>query len=361
MSETSVYDAAFSAWEHPVITAQNAVVTTLNESSIFPLAYLKAKQLREKRQRMAGRGFKRVILLTEPPNLINVSDELQGFKIEKIPTSQFMAQCEEMPPGGSLFDHCLVILTNNVLAFAHPQRFAAMQKKTPQTWYAIHDYDNHHWHEMSAQCALLADTYFPAHYGDISFATRLEANIVLGVPIRSIQWKKDFVVKKIEEMLEKGDKRLETPDGWHAPYAKFAYRNSVVQKLSETYPDVGFTSAENFHALTPEEKWDQWVKHRYHFIVPTNHDIPIRFFDSLITMGIAVIPRSLKPILHSISAPEENIFFYDSHGLSNPNELLKLENLAPAEILNKKHLSICNSVHVDESINVILRMNACIH
>jgi hypothetical protein len=359
MSETTIYDAAFGAWEHPVITAQNAVVTALNESSIFPLAYLKAKQAREKRERMAGQDFKRIILLTEPPNLENVSDELLGYKIEKIATSEFLRRCTFCSEEKNEFDYSLVILTNNVLAFAHPQRFAAAQKNTPKTWYAIHDYDNHHWHEMSAQCALLADTYFPAHMGDYSFATRLEANMVPGVLIRSIQWNKGFVQRKLEELIESGDQRLETPDGWHAPYAKFTYRNSVVQKLSETFPEVGFTNAESFHALSQEEKWNQWAKYRFHVVIPTNQDLPIRFFDSIITRGVALVPNSLRSILTAFEHSNPCIIYYSMTDLIEHINFKKL-------IVNWKRqnpemeietLLLC---HIDESINAIISKARCI-
>jgi hypothetical protein len=322
----------------------------LQQENLFPLAYQKAMQLKEKAARLAGREVKRVVLLIGPPNLACASDVIDGQRFEKMDTEVFMGLLTDEGDFLKSFEDTVVILTNNVLARIHPQRFAAIAAKTPFTRYAIHDYDNHHWHEMSLQCGLLADAYFPAHLSDFGVLSRVGANIIPGVPCGSIQWTKPFLEEKMATMFD--SPREPGPLGMHNFYSKFTYRNQVIQTLSERFPKVWFSTDRDFHKLTQEEKWQEWVQYEYHLIVPVNNDLPIRFFDALISGGIPMIPKSLTLQTDFLGIPRGWYATYGADYVLGSVDVrdCKESSLPPVKEFTKPAFELLKRFHIDGSL-----------
>ena len=115
-----------------------------------------------------------------------------------------------------------------------------------------------------------------------------------GIPCGSNQWSSDFIKNYgVNNLL---NKRSLLPLGKYYFYEKFIHRNKLITTLSNNYPDIGFVQ-NDFHQLTPEQKWGEWSNHALHWIAPVLNDLPIRFFDALITGGIPIIPSGLVPFV----------------------------------------------------------------
>jgi len=343
---------AFAAWENKVVAAQNQLVSALQEENLFPLAYQKAIALKDKRARMQGRQIARVVLLIGPPNLACASDVIDGQRFEKVDTDAFIGLLADEGSFLESFKDTLVILTNNILARIHPQRFAAIAAKTPYTLYAIHDYDNHHWHEMSLQCGLLADAYFPAHLGDFGLLGRVAANIIPGVPCGSIQWTKPFLEKKLETLFDQP--RQPGPLGMHNFYSKFTHRNQVIQTLSQRFPKVGFSTDRDFHALTEEEKWQEWTQYDYHLVVPVNNDLPIRFFDALISGGVPLIPENLRVQTDFLNIPRDWYVTYGADFLLSPGLEFPNTSTFRSQSLTAKTVELFHIDHIIADIKCLV-------
>ena len=266
-------------------------------------------------------GIRRLVLLGPPGNLWEAPDTLDGLTVEKLDADQLRSQLKADAEGVRLaFAGSCFVLTNNVLAKITPSGFIELYKRLPESLFLAHDYDNHHWFEMSAQCALLCDLYAPGHINDYTLASRLGARILAGIPIGSVQWSDAFVAAHRNEIFSMP--RAIGPLGKHHPYPKFRFRNQVIARLQSDWPDVGFVNAGAFHVKTAQERWAEWVGHHFHLIAPVSSDVPIRFFDALLTGGVPLVPVALKASLDSYGVPDRFYATYGMNDLAQPKDFL---------------------------------------
>jgi hypothetical protein len=335
----------------PVLGQLNDLVRAVEEQNFFPLAYYKDQERIRKCEFFTKNGFNKIIVVTNSSNYGNVSSNIKQEKIETITDQQLSMLTSDSLDCRKKLEGAIVIMTNNNVAKIDYTRMASLIEAAPNTLFVIHDFDNHHWHDHSIKCALFADVYAPAHLSDFAIAGRINPVIVAGIPCGSIQWKKQFLSENFQKMLE--NKRRAEPLGMHSYYEKFKFRNSVIATVSKTFGEVGFLK-KDFHGRSDMERWEEWINYPVHWIAPVFNDLPLRFFDSLITGGIPMVPSSLRPYLNMLGIPKDFYIYY------TPSDLLAVDDFVGSSItefdrLGEKacelrHNFILEAFHVDEII-----------
>jgi hypothetical protein len=151
--------------------------------------------------------------------------------------------------------------------------------------------------------------------------------------------------------------RARGPLGVHSYYEKFRYRNSVVQTFHKKYEKVSILG-NDFHSRSPLERWREWVGHKLHLISPVFNDLPIRFFDALLTGGIPLVPQGIKPYLSFLDIPEEFFVCYSPGDIISPEQVVeeaeKRFDSQGATGIMRRHLFSLQHFHVDAVIEKII-------
>jgi hypothetical protein len=253
-------------------------------------------------------------------------------------------------------DNSLVISTSNIFADIGSITFSKLYENLPNSIFVMHDYDNHHWISNNIQLAIFSDVYVPAHQDENLIASRLNPNVIGSIPCGSNQWSADFIngYGKINLL----NKRSLLPLGKYYFYQKFIHRNKLITTLSKVFPTIGFVETD-FHNLTPEQKWLEWSHHALHWIAPVLNDLPIRFFDALITGGIPIIPSGLKPFVESLQIPDDYYAIYRPLDLMDPKPLIstqgeRFEKLGKNGIMERHEFAL-EHFHIDKIINKLIK------
>lgn len=329
----------------------NDLVAAAEEQNFFPIAYYKDQERLRKREFFSVNGFSKAIVVTNPSNYGNVSSVIKGQEIETILDADLSSIYQDSAVCRNRLEGAIVIMTNNNVAKIDPIKLATIIEATPNTLYVIHDFDNHHWHEQSIKCALLADVYAPAHLSDFNLASRINPVVISCIPGGTIQWSKDFLLRHFPEMLK--NERKTMPLGMHSYYAKFKYRNSVLATVNKQFQTVGWLQ-KDFHGRTDIGRWSEWIDFPVHWIAPVYNDLPLRFFDSLISGGMPLVPTGIKPYLNILGLPESFYVCYTPADLINVADFIEsaictFDKLGEEARLKRYTLTL-ESFHVDEII-----------
>jgi hypothetical protein len=222
----------------------------------------------------------------------------------------------------------------------------------------MHDYDNHHWYKMSIFGALLSDIYVRAHRHSMPYIDALLPHPTFTVPIGVTQWQRRFLFKSIDKILHAH--RTERPGGRHRLYPRFELRNRMIATFALCAPEVGFTDCARFNNQSQEEKLEDWLTTKVQLCAPVGNDIPIRFFDSLITGGLPAIPERSEEAVRGIGVPEEHFISFGPIELANPAATVhawseRFDKLGQAGIIAR--LSHCiEHFHIDHTIKKLLHL-----
>ena len=334
----------------------NAALHSLKEAesdAFFAIAAKKAEIYRIKRAHFKGKSFKHIFVVKNNTNFGYLSDKIASDDITFLDSSFFsQSNLKEIK---TTLEDSLTLMTNNVFAKIGASNFLAIYEENLKTVFAIHDYDNHHWLQNSALISLLCDVYIPAHQESLLICSRLNPNVIGGIPCGTNQWSKDFISSSCVLKNSKG--RRNDPLGKYYPYEQFLFRNKIVNTLEKTYPNISLIK-NDFHSLSQSEKWEEWSSHKLHWIIPVLNDLPIRFFDALVTGGVPLVPRGLIPYIQALQIPEE---FYSSYGpldVIEPQQFIeenlkKFEELGDAGI-TKRHQFALEHFHIDKICGKII-------
>ena len=318
---------------------------------LFSIALEKDRIFREKKSLL---GQPKTIVIANPTNFGNISDH-NCFGNIKILSVESIRDSERNDDLLNDLDNALVITTSNIFADIGIERFSYLYSRLPKTIFAIHDYDNHHWIACGVQAAIFSDVYMPSHQADNLIAARVNSNIVGGLPCGTNQWSFDFIKRHADSLLSRS--RENAPLGKYYFYEKFIHRNKLIATLAESYPSISLLNGD-FHTLTQEQKWDEWSSHKLHWIIPVLNDLPIRFFDALVTGGLPLIPSGLKPYVAALGIPENYYLTYGPLDIINPKDLVSRANsLFDSEGENgivERHRYALENFHVDAIIEKII-------
>ena len=171
----------------------------------------------------------------------------------------------------------------------------------------------------------------------------------------------DFILTKefLQEHLDiiKIAERSNEPLGTHIEYQQFPTRQRILQTLNKNLNKVKLVDG-SYHDRPMLDRFTEWCSHKSHWVVPVLNDVPIRVFDSLITGGIPIIPRSLKYHKDIINLSDD-ILFYDYADIQNPHEITKKANNLFDErgiqgVLDR-HYKVLYNYHVDSRVESILK------
>jgi hypothetical protein len=341
--------------QSPILSQMRSLVTSTEGEDLFPFAFQKDVITRAKREIFDKQRFAEIFIITNPTNYGNASQFI-GQRDVNLMAEDILANPEVgLDFFQDRFEGSLVILTNNNVARIRPERYAAIFDACPRTVFAVHDFDNHHWFDMSIQSAVISDVYIPAHLENFAISGRINSNILEGIPCGTIQWSKSFIAEHATSLLTIN--REIGPIGIHSYYESFRYRNQVLKTINRQFPKVGLLSGD-FHNRTPLDRWNEWVSHELHWISPVYNDLPIRFFDALISGGMPMVPTSLAPYLRFIGIPSDFYITYSPSDLLNSSKLVqdaseRFNGLGSAGII-ERHAFAFKHFHVDSIINKIV-------
>lgn len=265
----------------------------------------------------------------------------------------------------------LLILSNNNIHHTLAANHLSWQfvyERIPHLMVVIWDYDNHHWLSNSMKAALFSDVYVPAHFENIANLSFLAGHPLEIVPCGVSQFTKDSISSLVNDISESQLLSRRRILGMHRYYEPFAVRNYVVNAFSETFPGfVGFSSS-MYDPMDEAGNLDQWRNSALSLVSPVQGDIPIRFFDSLATGGMPMVPSYLRPWLDVLSIPREFYFEYDLVDASSPAGFVErcysiyMQKGAPSAVerikysLNKHHITSSLSDLLAQAFSRIKRM-----
>jgi hypothetical protein len=296
----------------------------------------------------------KINVITNNTNFGCISSTNVGKKINILSTDAIKSTANDIELIKGL-QNSVTVSTSNIFAEIGAVRLGQLYESLPNTIFVMHDYDNHHWISNNLQVAIFSDVYAPSHQSDNLMASKVNSNILGGIPCGSNQWSMDFIKSFGEKNLLA--KRSNMPLGKYFFYEKFLHRNKAINTLSQTYPEIAFVK-QDFHLLSPEKKWQEWSSHKLHWIIPVLNDLPIRFFDALITGGIPLIPSGLTPYVESLQIPKEFYATYGPLDILNPKNLIEVQNhrfdsLGPSGVMERHEFALRN-FHVDVILNKLI-------
>jgi len=338
--------------QSPIVENSLQTIAAIESDLLFSIACKKDEVRKGKRKLINGKLD--VVVIGNNTNFGNIALERDFGKINFLSEDILKNEPSEKILLEAL-DKSLVIMTSNTFAGIGVNKLSMLYEKLPKSVFAIHDYDNHHWFGNNLQAAIFSDIYIPSHQDEFLIASRVNPNIVGGIPCGSNQWRKSLIVEKANSLNSKS--RSNNPLGKYYFYEKFIHRNKAISTLSQIYPTINIVSAD-FHSLTEEEKWQEWSSHKVHWIIPVLNDLPIRFFDALITGGIPLIPGGLKPYIQALGIPENFYIEYGPLDLIAPKEFIGKAcdefNRLGSEGIMKRHQFAMENFHIDVILEKIV-------
>jgi hypothetical protein len=303
--------------ESNLLLTFNSTTDVLESSDLFALYYQKCIIKRNKIKSLKGRRrFEKIIVISNLATYHNINSTIKDYEVINIYDKDFLNSNLD-------FNGSLIILTNNNLAQIGPAQFCQFMENFETCVVAVHDFDNHHWHHLSIACALVADVYVPAHLSNNIIQSRINPNIDISLPCGTIQWTRELLFSQLEKIINLD--RIKSPLGMHYFYEKFKYRNSVITTLGQNIPTVKI-NLHNFHTRSAIDRFNEWASHSCHWIIPVHNDLPIRFFDALVTGGIPIIPSTLAHQMEYFNVPSHFYVTHDALDIINPTDIIQKAN-----------------------------------
>jgi len=252
-------------------------------------------------------------------------------------------------------DSIVILSNNNVMVDNSINKYIQLWMSSPTSIFVIWDFDNHHWFSLSSMLAAASDLYVPTHSDNLEPLSRYN-NVMMG-PVCSgvIQWSRKFLEENAKIIDE--TERSDDPYGTHIEYPQFPYRNKNLKLLSQSMPNVKLVDG-SYHSRDIIDRFTEWCSYKVHWIVPVLNDAPIRIFDSLITGGIPIVPRSLK-YHRDIIDLHNHILFYDYEDIRNPLTVtekgVKIFDEGGLNGIIDRHYLAKDNYHVDNRVETILQ------
>jgi hypothetical protein len=327
------------------------VEQAIDNAELFPIAALKAIELEKKTALFAAGSGYNAFVLCNPPNL--ALGNLTHPAIENTTKVHSAKAHDILAVLRTNSTPAFVLLTNNILAEIGFAEFLQLRELTPHCLYIIQDYDCHHWYRMSAQCALLADIYVPAHYYTPPYVKLIATHPLHTIPSGSIQWSMDFLLANLPSICSQ--ERPIPISGKHSLYSRFPLRNKLIATFSRSFPEVGFTDTHQFHQWTQEEKLRDWTRSSLHLIAPGGCDMPIRVFDALVTGGRPVVPHTMAQWLIAAGVSAAAFDCYGPREILEPRQALtrwlkNAKQVAQTDVLERLAATF-NRFHLDAILN----------
>jgi hypothetical protein len=321
--------------------------------NLFPIAFQKSERLSKKLRMLRDAHAVRLVIITIPNLMMTSVTDDRISSVELIDTLEYEVIFDALANGNQ---PTIVLFTNNLIPHIGFKRFADLTGACSNCLFLMHDYDNHHWYRMSIFGALVSDVYVQAHRHNMPYLDTLLPHPTLTIPIGVTQWERQFILDSVDKILNA--KRGDLPSGMHRFYPRFEQRNRIIATIANHAPDVGFTDSTRFNAQSQEEKLEDWVRTKVQLCAPAGHDIPTRFFDSLITGGLPAIPFRMVDAIRSVGVREDHFISFGPLDLVSPEAAIRrwcarFDELGREGLLSRVTHCIEN-FHVDRTIRNLL-------
>jgi len=322
--------------------------------AFFHLAVAKDARVNLLRESFSRSGLRKVYLSS---NLAGFQCSIDGVDVGVLEKNYF----EEADSGRrraklEQLQGCVVIVNNNDAGSVQEREaYTRFFNECEGTFFAVWDWDNHHWLDLSTFLAAHSDLYAPSHHENLYLLSRYNWLMAGPVYCSCVQWSRKYLTEHLPDILVA--KRSEDPLGMHIPYSQFSFRLQMITTLSQHYPTIGFSS-HTFHVRTAEDRLQEWYSHKSHWIAPVLNDVPIRIFDALATGGIPIVPDSLRFLPPVSAIPREFVAFYSATDIVNPQACVvranRLFDLGGRDGVVARHRLALQSFHGDSSVRQML-------
>ena len=288
----------------------------------FHLGVVKDRRIARLREGFSKTGLRKIYLSA---SLGALDCGIEDVEVEVLAKDFFQnSDAARYANNKAQLDGCVVVINNNdVVAPEVGSLYGRFFTDCVTTCFIVWDFDNHHWLGLSTFLAAHSDIYAPAHHENLCLLSRYNSLIVGPVYCSSIQWPREFLAGKSDQILMAD--RSDAPLGMHIPYPKFGFRNKVIDTLKQHHSSIGFSSRD-YHLRTKEQRLREWCSHQAHWVVPVLNDVPIRIFDALVTGGIPIVPNSLRFLAPVDKIPREYMAFYSADDILNPKRVVEHAN-----------------------------------
>jgi hypothetical protein len=270
----------------------------------------------------------------------------------------------EIPRLEQEIDGALVLLNNNDLL--QTPNFVLMRHlyvNCPNTVFAAWLWDNHHMVTHSAKVGLCVDLLYTAHYDNLQILHRFCPFVRKRVPVSSFSWTKEQA-QGLAAGLGLAARPIRLSGGFYF-YSAFEHRNVAVRRMMAepfgSHLKSGERVANDYVKKAPEEQWSEWASSKVNLIVPVLSDLPIRFFDALLTGNIPLLPRSLAHTLADIdplTLQNLPVVWYDYADLADMSRLVDeacdLFDAGGAEGIYRRHRFALDHHMAEDRIESVL-------
>lgn len=260
-------------------------------------------------QKLAAGGFEKLAHVYLGHHLQFARSLHASREFIHLPKDFLLAPPADIPPN-SVF-----LLLNNDVA-QHLTQYMDFYNSRPDVLFVIWDWDSQHWIQMSAILAMHADFYIPAASENTFLLSHFNPYTLGPVFAACHQWSRKFVLEHIDLFLKD---RIDTPLGMHVFYDKYPKRNRAIATVANTYPTVNFGS-NDFKNRSEMDNFQEWARHKTHWIVPVLAGVPIRIYNALVTGGIPILPAFYKT-MPEIAVLGEVPLFHEVADLVEPKAI----------------------------------------
>jgi hypothetical protein len=226
----------------------------------------------------------------------------------------------------------VIINGNDIFSTWGISKYNELVKRCPESIFVLYLYDNHHMLATSALFASLSDYVIVAHSDSISTLSIFCQNTIGPISAPIYSWTLSDI-KNNYSLITKLDRNFKVGGNFFL-YEKFSYRNQVIKHLLNKYKDwdIGLIDHANdasYHKKNKIAKLEEWTSYKASLIVSTLDDIPIRFFDSMLTGSVPIVNRQLKSKIQNLPnfPRDENIIvWYDDSDLTNFQRVVSIAN-----------------------------------
>lgn len=303
----------------------NSLSSTRSEVNLFPINFIKDIQAAKRRKRKL---FFRIdpwnipILASDVFHAVDCSmNKLRSYNIS-LCTDSWLKACRDSPINNG--SPCILLLNNNNVHHTFGRdSYVRLYKNNPNCFIVVWDFDNHHWLSNSFVSAACSDYYVPAHNCNMDALSHISGHELCIMPCGVMQFRENDVLDRLK-LNDYCNNKREIISGFHRFYPQFHFRNEIVRAFADCFPhSVGFTPKNTYNPKDYLANFEYWSSYALSLIAPVSGDIPIRFFDALMSGGMPLTPYYLTPELDRIGVPRDFYTSYDFCDLDNVSEFVE--------------------------------------
>jgi hypothetical protein len=254
---------------------------------------------------IAARPAWNVLMIAQRSDGLDL-DELTPPCPASIGSIRFVSEIDALDGLDEDFDLCLVCnrVVDEELLLKRVRERAMAPMVMLWTW------DNHHSFRRNLQIAALADLVVPAHAYCAGYLK--SPHRVLGghVPLGSYQWNRT----KAAELFDRF-RSIDRDNALHGGFVSWRIapeRAELVRALSAGLSEHALRlldagGRQKYFARDATSRWQDWAAHKTGLILPFNNDLSTRFFDSLLTGQVPIVPtwcRDFDSVIGEAAARE---------------------------------------------------------